>query len=187
MRRARQPKYVVHTHQRPTLSFSLPPVPVDGAMHADLVPFLDRVERLYSVCAIYYAPDGATLALPVEDSVVYSLASGRAMVARAIQCQSHVEVALSDSGTISLLDDTITLSDYLGRIEQLSRAVNVVTLLILPGPSAGGIVALDALRSAWAKHAVAQQGNVHLVDLSAVPDAWDEAARNLESQRAAWN
>ncbi|WFD34048.1 hypothetical protein MCUN1_000876 [Malassezia cuniculi] len=176
-------------HPRPTMSLSLPPVPVDADLLAKIAPLVEHLEQLYSTVVMYHSPDGAKIPLSIEDAALlpYSLASGRAMMARAVQCQSHVEVLISDSGAVSILDDSTTLEAYLQRLEQLARAVNVVTLAILPGKCVGATTSLSELRTAWDKHAIAKQGNVHFVDLSAAQDAWGEISERLDIQRAAWN
>lgn len=163
-------------------------MPVDDALVSELGRLLERIQDLYETFIVYYARDGAKLSLPIDESALlpYSLSSGRAMIPRAIQCQSHVEIAFTSNGAISLTDSSTTLNTYLDRLEQLSRAVDVVNFVILHGRVTDA-VAVDSFTAAWEKHTIAQRGNVYLINLSDSPRAWEDLPRTLESQREAWN
>lgn len=163
-------------------------MPVADALISELWRLLERTQDLYEVLIVYYAPDGAKLPLPLDESALlpYSLSSGRAMIPRAIQCQSHIEIAFASNGAVSLTDQSTTLETYLDRLEQLSRAVDVVNFVILHGRVTDA-TAVDSFTAAWEKHTIAQRGNVYLLDLSASPRAWEDLSSTLESQREAWN
>ena len=185
---ANRQRYAATTNQRPTLSCSLPPVPVDDTLISELRRLLERTQDLYESLIVYYAPDGAKLPLPIDESVLlpYSLSSGRAMIPRAIQCQSHVEIAFTSNGAISFTGSSTILDTYLDRLEQLSRAIDVVNFVLLHGHVTDSI-ALDSFTAAWEKHAISQRNNVYFIDLSASPRAWEDLSSTLESQRGAWN
>lgn len=187
--------------KNPTLSLSFPldslaarQAEVAGSLtQQQMDALLAQIQTLYQVHALVYAPDNHKPLLPGVDPLrvlPYSLSEGRAMLARALQCQCHVElVVVNEDGFASLWNENAEqdaeLPAYLTRLEQLARGVDSLFLAFVPGESRAGVRA-DDVRAAFGIHAVSQRANVHL--LAAPPgDGWEALAHALVLQRDAWN
>lgn len=174
--------------QNPTLSLSFP---VDAGWvdrHADQIEsVLAQMQLLFTIHALVYAPAAPKPSLPGVESLrtlPYSNAEGRAMLARALQCQCHVELIVSNNAGYTCLSgaNEADVAAYLMRLEQVARAVDALVVAFVPGDIAAQ-VRTDALRTAFAAHAVAQRPNMRVIEAA----DWADLAQALAVQRDAWS
>lgn len=119
-------------------------------LHEETADMTSRLAEVYQVHVLLDSPSGVRPELPgVEPLAVlpYSTAGGRSSLARALQCQLHVEMALvSPNEQVTLFDRRITssadadeeLKQYFGRLEQLAAAVDALALVLVPDNTAEG-------------------------------------------------
>ncbi|PKI84572.1 hypothetical protein MVES1_001791 [Malassezia vespertilionis] len=189
-----QPRSAARQARRnPSLSVSFPmdaalvrALETDPALKASVELLFHTLAPLYTAYALFAAPTGHTLPLENVDALhilPYSTAEGRAMLARALQCQAHLElVFVCLDGDIQLGDGPAELHAYLGRLEQLARAVDSLHVALVPGPVPGANMRASAFVQAWEAHAVSKQANTALLRCA----TWDDLAAEMAAQRAAW-
>ena len=174
--------------QNPTLSVSLPlAMDAEAACAQGADALLVQLADDFVVHALVHAPSGLKPALPGVDALrvlPYSNAEGRAMLARALQCQCHVEVLSVDaSGAVYVSEGgDADVPAYLLRLEQIARAVDVLVVAFVRAPDAPFSDA-DVVHRALYAHAVAQRPNVRVVECA----GWADVAQAMAVQRDAWN
>lgn len=173
-------------------------------LHEETADMTSRLAEVYQVHVLLDSPSGVRPELAgVEPLAVlpYSTAGGRSSLARALQCQLHVEMALvSPNEQVTLFDRRIAssadadeeLKQYFGRLEQLAAAVDALAFVVVPDNTAEGdterdVVSHDRLIAAWHEHPIARRTNVRLVDYSGERDAWSQATDVLLALRSAWS
>ncbi|KAI3628478.1 hypothetical protein CBS14141_000181 [Malassezia furfur] len=122
----------------------------------------------FVVHALVHAPSGIKPALPGVEALrvlPYSNAEGRAMLARALQCQCHVEVLSVDANGAVYVSESgdADVSAYLLRLEQIARVVDVLVLAFVRAPDAP-FTDSDAVHRALHAHPVTQRSNVRVVE-----------------------
>lgn len=165
----------------------------NGALQNNVDGLLAQLQVLFQVHALVCSPSGEKPALPgvgTLRTLPYSTAEGRAMLARALQCQCHVElVIVNDNGYASLWNGEANqgeeLASYCTRLEQLARQVDALVVAFVPGVTASGVTA-DAVLAAYKQHAVSARTNTHLVEATDA-NGWTALAQMLALQRDAWN
>lgn len=146
---------------------------------------LQALESKYKVHAIVYAPDGIAPPLNCERILLYSIAQGRAMLARALVPQCHVECVFTDANGKLAWDTSDDIISYLSRLDQLAQVVDKMVVAVIPcastNVSASPIMLAD-LQRAFEKHAVSQRTCVQWLNASPW-DAWDDMKRLLDDLR----
>ncbi|WFC95211.1 hypothetical protein MBRA1_001858 [Malassezia brasiliensis] len=151
--------------KNPALSVSLPlAMDAEAACAQGAETLFVQLAHDFVVHALVHAPSGIKPALPGVDALrvlPYSNAEGRAMLARALQCQCHLEVLSVDaSGTVHVsAGGDADVPAYLLRLEQIARAVDMLVLAFVRAPDAPFSDA-DAVHTALSAHSVAQRPNV---------------------------
>ena len=146
---------------------------------------IQALTRDYLVHVLLDAPDGhAPSSVPSDRVLLYSTAAGRAMLARALQCQCHVEFVFVDAQGHAAWDTNDDIPAYLTRLDQLAQAVDALLVIVVRGPPAPHTVSWATLAQAWASHPVSQRATTQWIDLSM--SAWSHVTERLQLQRQAW-
>lgn len=189
--RSTKVRWAVVLTQNPSLSLSFPP---DAALAAaldtvDLRGLLTALSAAYDVHVLVDDPRCTAPSLDTARILAYSQPVGRAMLARALQCQYHVELVLVNAdGGVALDDPGVSdplaaLAEYLARLEQLARAVDVLhVVMVHSAPRTHVTVNVATLRNALSTHTLAQQSNVKVAEAR----NWHDLQRHLEQHRSTW-
>ena len=146
---------------------------------------LHSLENKFTVYVIVHAPDGISPPLNSERLLLYSKAQGRAMLARALLPQCHVECVFTDKHEKVAWDVNDDMAAYLTRLNQLAQVVDKMVVVVIPCASAkvsSSPIMLADLQRAFKKHAISQRTCIQWLYTSSW-DAWDDVKRLLDDLR----
>lgn len=176
--------------QNPTLSLSFPP---NLAWSSQLGTSAEAVNAMlhtlrdsYGLHVMVYAPNGVAPPLSCERKLMYSTGAGRAMLARALQCQCHVELVFISPEGQAAWDGHDDVPTYLSRLDQLAQVVDVLMVIVVPvAQKAESTIPLATLSKAWSQHAVSKRASAQWTELPRSSSLQDVVGPVLE-QRASW-
>ena len=146
---------------------------------------LCSLESKFNVYVIVHAPDGVSPPLNSERILLYSKAQGRAMLARALLPQCHVECVFTEKHGKVAWDVNDDMTAYLARLNQLAQVVDKMVVVVIPCASAkvsSSPIMLADLQRAFKKHAISKQTCIQWLYTSSW-DAWDDVKRLLDDLR----
>lgn len=173
-------------------------------LYEDFSEMLIKLAPRYQLHVLLESPAGQKPALPDVDAahvLPFSTMQGRSMLARALQCQMHVELsfvspleklALFDRRMASQAELLAELGSYLDRLDQLAQVSDALAYVLLTDNTADTDVeraplALQEFLNAWNAHAISKRQNVTLINQHSAPYGWDKAISQLLEQRRAWS
>lgn len=132
----------------------------------------------YIVHAVVCAPEGAPPPLGTDRLLLYSKAQGRAMLARALTPQCHVECIFVDHAGNIAWDASDDVSAYLARLDQLAQVVDKLVLVIVPCAISHTSVPLADLERAFQQNSISKHAHVE-VYRAQPKDPWASLAQHL--------
>ena len=141
-----------------------------------------QLENKFTVYVIVHAPDGISPPLNSERLLLYSKAQGRAMLARALLPQCHVECVFTDKHEKVAWDVNDDMAAYLTRLNQLAQVVDKMVVVVIPCASAkvsSSPIMLADLQRAFKNHAISQRTCIQWLYTS----SWDDVKRLLDDLR----
>lgn len=181
-------RYVfVHLRKNPTLciSFAYDPVWTQALQNSpDAVRTMLRdMSNDYVVHAVVCAPDNAPPPLGTDRLLLYSKAQGRAMLARALTPQCHVECVFVDEAGNVAWDSSDDIPAYLARLEQLAQVVDKLVVAVIPCAASSTTVSFASLERAFQQHSLSKFAHVEMHKVSP-NDPWTSLTHHLAYLRS---